>query len=74
MLLRKFGRNGIESINWDEIRLRFSGAPAHSIWLDDPRRFGRDEMQYVAEFETATMVSRLPTQCPISRKEDANHE
>ena len=64
MLLREFGRDGIESINWDEIRLRPGAAPANAIRLDDPRRFGRDDMREVAESEKPDPP--LPATEPIS--------
>ena len=48
MLLREFGRSGVEQINWDEIHVRSGAGSAHSIQLDDPRRFGREEMQRLA--------------------------
>jgi proteasome accessory factor A len=60
MLLREFGRRGIESVDWDEIRLRPGvSSPAVSVRLDDPRRFGRNDVQRVAEFETAQAHAAL---------------
>lgn len=52
MLLRKHRRSGIDSINWDEVRLRGGDGLDRSIRFDDPRRFGRDEVRRLAESRT----------------------
>ena len=55
MLLRQVGRAGIESVNWDEIRLRLGAvSPARaSIRFDDPRQFTRADMLRAAADEPA---------------------
>ena len=53
-LLRQLPADQIESVNWDEIRLRprLPGTPSMSLRLDDPRGFTRAEIQRLAEPET----------------------
>ena len=48
MLLRHASRRDIESVNWDEVRLRPArpGGEARVIRLVDPRRHGRAEVQH----------------------------
>ena len=55
MLLRQVGRAGIESVNWDEIRLRLGAVcPAGAaIRFDDPRQFTRADMLRAAADEPA---------------------
>ena len=49
-LLRQVGRHGIESVNWDEIRLRISTpGDTGTIRFDDPRRSTRADMARRAE-------------------------
>jgi proteasome accessory factor A len=50
-LLRQVARDDVESVNWDEIRLRagMPGSAATVIRFDDPRRFTRAEMQQLFE-------------------------
>jgi Pup amidohydrolase len=50
-VLRHWDRDDIESVNWDEIRLRAgaSGSAATVIRFDDPRRFTREEIERISE-------------------------
>ena len=59
MLLRQIGRGAIESVNWDEIRLRLGTAAAgvDAIRFDDPRRFTRDDMQRLSGVPAAEPVA-----------------
>jgi proteasome accessory factor A len=54
MLLRQARRDWVESVNWDEIRIRLGapGAAPTSFRFDDPRRFTRADMQRQSDTET----------------------
>jgi Pup amidohydrolase len=58
MLLRHAGQRGIESVTWDEVRLRpvRPGGQARVIRLVDPRRHGRAEL--LRQRETAQAAAR----------------
>ena len=72
-LLRQLGRDRIDSVNWDQIRLtpRTAGGDATVIRLDDPRRFTRAELRRLSEpaaagAEKSAAGSHNPEEGPAS--------
>ena len=76
MLLRQAGCGKIDSVNWDEIRLRPASLSAvgRSIRFDDPRRFTRDEMLHFCG--SAPPGAMPPPANPLqpNLRKDSEHE